>query len=346
MTEVHFCNLCDQSVPQDHLEDGSAIRHGGRILCSTCRAVMAMAATGQKPKSSRGGVLLALVVGLIGWGAAAYVWLDLREVAGAASLSASSEASLQAQNLQRMGDGIERRLAALDARATTLDADLLGLRQSTARAAESVQAQVLMLEKATEPLPDLADALARQDEQLRATQTARTLLEQDVRDLRGALEVLRAGMVELSAAVAKGAAAPAPAGFSTEVETLLAQLRDPDPLRRIGAIEALSHDNDPRLAPFVAPLLQDSYEMNRYHAATFLGRLNARDFTPQLVEALLDDYSIVRKAANEALIAMHGQDLNFDHKGAEGERRKAYERWKLWLAESTAAAPAGTAQKG
>jgi hypothetical protein len=346
MTEVHFCNLCDQSVPQDHLEDGSAIRHGGRILCSTCRAVMAMAATGQKPKSSRAGVMLALVVGLIGWGAAAYVWLDLREVAGTASLTSSAEASLQAQNLQRMGDSLERRLSALDARATTLDADLLGLRQSGARAAESVQAQILLLEKATESLPDLKDAQARQDEQLRATQTARTLLEQDVRDLRGAVEILRSGMAELSAAVAKGAKAPAPAGFSPEVEALLAQLRDPDPLARISVLEALANNNDPRLAPFVAPVLQDSYELNRYHAVTFLGRVNAREYSPQLVEALLDDYSLVRAAANEVLIAMFGQDLKFDPKGAEADRRKAYERWKQWLTESTAAVPAGSTGKG
>lgn len=346
MTEVHFCNLCDQSVPQDHLEDGSAIRHGGRILCATCRDVMAMAATGKKSKTSGAGVMAALIVGLVGWGAAAYVWLQLRDVAGEASLTASSQASQQAQNLQRLGDGLERRLNALDARATALDADLLGMRQSAARAAESVQAQMLILEKATEPLPDLADALSRQDEQLREAQTARTLLEQDVRDLRGAVEGLRAGMGALESRLEANSVVAAPAGFPAAVEELLSQLRDPDPLRRSVAIEKLSHDPDPRLAPFVAPLLKDSYEMNRYYAATHLGLLKVRDSSGALVEALLDDYSLVRKAANDALISMSGKDLNFDPKGSEAERRKGYERWKQWLAESLAATPGGGDQKG
>lgn len=345
MTEVHFCNLCDQSVPQDHLEDGTAIRHGGRILCATCRDVMAMAATGQKSKGSRAGVLTALLVGLIGWGAAAYVWLELRGLADDANAAASAQSSQQAQGLQRMSDALERRINALDARATAFDADLLGLRQSTARAAEGVQAQLLMLEKAAERLPDLADAQARQDQQLREALTNRTLLEQDARDLRGAVDALRAGLSDLETRLTERAAAPAAAGFPAETEALLAQLRDPDPLRRSVAIEKLSHDPDPRLAPFVAPLLKDSYEMNRYYAATHLGLLKQRDFTGALIEALLDDYSLVRKAANDALVALSGQNLNYDPKASEAERRKGYERWKQWLAESGAAAPPG-AQKG
>lgn len=344
MTEVHFCNLCDQSVPQDHLEDGSAVRHGGRILCATCRDVMQLAATGQRVKSSRAGVMVPLLVGLIGWGAAAYVWLELRDLEGDASLTASAQSAEQTQRLQRVSDGLDRRLEALDARATALDADLLGLRQSTARAAENVQEQLLMLEKAIEPLPDLTDALTRQDQQLRETQTSRTLAEQDLRDLRGAVEALRAGLTELDQRFAAGAAAPAAAGFPAETESLLSQLRDPDPLRRSVAIETLSHDPDPRLAPYVAPLLKDSYEMNRYYAATHLGKLKARDSAAALVEALLDDYSLVRKAANEALVAISGQNLNYDAKGSEGERRKGYERWKQWLDASAPAAPAGSAQ--
>lgn len=342
MTEVHFCNLCDQSVPQDHLEDGSAVRHGGRILCATCRDVMQLAATGQRARGSRGGVLAALVVGLIGWGAAAYVWLELRNLEGNASLTASLQSAEQAQRLQRLSDGLDRRIESLDARATALDADLLGLRQSNARAAENVQAQMLMLEKATEPLPDLADAQARQDQQLRETQTARTLIEQDLRDLRGAVDALRAALTEMDARLAAGAAAPAAAGFPAETEELLSQLRDPDPLRRSVAIEKLSHDPDPRLAPYVAPLLKDSYEMNRYYAATHLGLLKARDTGAALVEALLDDYSLVRKAANDALIALSGLDQNFDPKGSEGERRKGYERWKQWLGEGAPAPASGS----
>lgn len=333
MTEVHFCNLCDQSVPQDQIDEGSAVRHGGRIVCATCRDVIAMSATGEKAKSARAGMLVPLFVGLVGWGATAFVWAELQDLHGDLLQQSSAQATVSAQALAHATDTLGKRLDGLDARAAAHDETLRLVREDAARQAEAVQGQMLALEKAADRIPDLADGLLRLDGAARESAAARTLQEQDMRDLRGALEAVRNSLTGVQEQVAQRGAAPAAAGFSRDLEELLAQLRDPDPLQRSIALEKLGRQNDPRLIPYVEPLLKDSYEMNRFYAASHLGAWKAETSLAALVEALQDEYSLVRKAANDALVAISGQDQNFDPKGNEAERRKGYERWKQWLGQ-------------
>lgn len=332
MTEVHFCNLCDQSVPQDQIDAGSAVRHGGRIVCATCRDVIAMSATGQKSRGSRATLLVPLMVGLIGWGAAAFVWAELQDVRGEIVVEASAQAARATQDLTRVDGALSNRLDALDARAGELASQQRAAREDAARQAEATQQHLLALERAVEPVPDLADGLRRHDGELREASAARTLLAQDVRDARGALDAVRASLAALQDAVSAVAVQPAPAGFPRDVEELLAQLRNPDALERNKALEKLVRMKDARLVPYVEPMLKDSYEMNRYFAAENLGEMKAETAVPALVEALLDEYSLVRMAANAALMAITGQNHDFDPKGNEVERRKGYERWKQWLA--------------
>lgn len=340
MTEVHFCNLCDQSVPQDQLEAGDAVRHGGRILCASCRNVLAMS-TGRGHPRSRGGSAALLIVGLLGWAAAGFVWLEVQEMRTDAGFRDESAAiALQAglQGLElRLGD----RLARLDERANVQEASLASLRQDHARTAEALQVQLAALERATERIPDLADAVARGEQRILEVEAARTLISQDVAGLRGALETLRDGLDELATRVATAPAPASAAGFPAEVEDLLAQLRDADALQRAIALERLGKLSDPRLIAYVEPLLKDSYEMNRYYAASSLGNWRAEASVPALIEALQDEYSLVRTAANEALIAITGQDHGFNAKAPEPERRKSYERWKAWRESQVSGATAG-----
>lgn len=338
MTEVHFCNLCDQSVPQDQLEAGAAIRHGGRILCASCRDALALAGGGARP-SGRGGLAVVLVVGLIGWAAAAYVWLEQQDLRADLMIRADGNASQLASDLRGVERRLEDRLVRLDERADVQDVALASLRQDQARAAEAMAQQLGALERAVERVPDLADAVDRVEGRMREVEAARAVMGQESAELRGALEVIRDGLAELERSVA---AAPAPAaegGFPREIEDLIAQLRDPDALQRSIALEKLGQSSDPRLVAYVEPLLRDSYEMNRYYAATSLGSWRAASSVPVLIEALADEYSLVRKAANDALMAITGADQGFDAKAPEAERRKAIERWRAW--SERGAAPAG-----
>ncbi len=340
MTEVHFCNLCDQSVPQDQLDDGEAVRHGGRTLCASCRATLTMAATGERPRSSAS-LLVPLVVGLLGWGAAAYVWLEVQDLRGDSERASSSESVVLSNGLRSLEDRLAVRMARLDDRANEQELGLNALRQDQARAAEAVQAQLLALERSVERIPDLVDAVEREESRIREVEAARTLATQDISDLRSALEIVRNSLTGLEQRVSSVPAQAAPTGFPREVEDLLAQLRDPDPLQRSIALEKLGRHSDARLVGFVEPMLKDNYEMNRFYAATHLGAWKSQESVPALVEALLDEYSLVRKAANEALVSITGQDQNFDPKAPENERKKAYERWKQWSAQKGSAPTAG-----
>ena len=38
--EVHFCDLCNESVPQRDLDLGRAFLHKGRVVCAACDHAM------------------------------------------------------------------------------------------------------------------------------------------------------------------------------------------------------------------------------------------------------------------------------------------------------------------
>ncbi len=42
--KIHFCDLCNESVPEGDLAAGKAFRRGGRIVCATCDALMSSGA--------------------------------------------------------------------------------------------------------------------------------------------------------------------------------------------------------------------------------------------------------------------------------------------------------------
>jgi len=49
--KVHFCDLCNESVPQTDLDAGRAVLRKGRVICARCEALMT--AEGEMPEGSR-----------------------------------------------------------------------------------------------------------------------------------------------------------------------------------------------------------------------------------------------------------------------------------------------------
>lgn len=54
-TTIHFCDLCNESVPQSHLDTGLAFLRKGRVVCATCDALMGGAETRSSEPSVSGG---------------------------------------------------------------------------------------------------------------------------------------------------------------------------------------------------------------------------------------------------------------------------------------------------
>jgi HEAT repeat protein len=50
--KIHFCDLCNESVPQTDIDEGRAIERKGRVICMSCDRAMSHASGGESPESS------------------------------------------------------------------------------------------------------------------------------------------------------------------------------------------------------------------------------------------------------------------------------------------------------
>ena len=55
------------------------------------------------------------------------------------------------------------------------------------------------------------------------------------------------------------------------------------------------------------------------------------DGHPELIEALNDKDNLVRVAANDALIAITGEDMNFSAQLSRNERTRKQREWRTWF---------------
>ncbi len=72
--EIHFCDLCNESVPQSDLDAGKAFLRKGRVVCRRCDALMSHAdpRTGAAPKDAGGPPTGAAQFGAAQFGAAQF----------------------------------------------------------------------------------------------------------------------------------------------------------------------------------------------------------------------------------------------------------------------------------
>src|SRR5262245_15688920 len=53
--KIHFCDLCNESVPQSDLDEGRAYFRKGRVVCANCDRAMSHAASGEPAVASASG---------------------------------------------------------------------------------------------------------------------------------------------------------------------------------------------------------------------------------------------------------------------------------------------------
>jgi len=223
-------------------------------------------------------------------------------------------------------------LASLDARIGSMQQTLqVGFSEGIENTA-AVDMRVREVAGQVDRLEGLADGQATMQQTIRTIQAQLQIQEDGLREARTGQQFLRDGMADLERkiVVATAAAPTEEGGFSSEVQGLVDQLKDDDPLRRVAAIEKLSKFEDPALIPFVEGLLEDSYEMNRFYAANTLGNWEAMASVPALIATLGDDFAFVRKEANAALVKITKEDMGYDSKAGEKDRDKAASKWSDW----------------
>ena len=336
MTDLFFCNICDQSVPLSRLEGGEAVRHGGRVICPTCCDAISMSQKIDSKANKGGSMFFPLFIALIACGGCVFLFLELDKVREDSTVNVKDAVMTLHQSI---GDTQLNQ----DASFSKLAEQIGGLEKNSEEGmnaglemTRTVNTRVTGLVDQVDQLEGLADGQATLQQSVRSLQAQIQVSEDGIRDVRTGQEFLRDNIAELERKVVVATAAPVQAtGFSSDVKALLDQLKDDDPLKRVSAIEKISKFEDPALIPYVEALLDDNYEMNRFYAANTLGNWNAMASVPTLIQTLADDFAFVRKEANAALVKITKEDVGYDSKGSEKERQKATEEWSEWWAKNS-----------
>lgn len=336
MTDLFFCNICDQSVPLTRLEGGEAVRHGGRVICPTCCDAISMSQKIDGKAKKGGSMFFPLFIALIACSACVFLYLELDKVREDSTVNVNDAVMTLHQSIGdtqlKQESSFSKMSAQIDGLEETFEEGL----QASFEKTDGVGTRVSGLVDQVDQLEGLADGQATLQQSVRSLQAQLQVSEDSLRDVRSGQEFLRDNIAELERKVVVATAAPVQAtGFSSDVKALLDQLKDDDPLKRVSAIEKISKFDDPALIPYVEALLDDNYEMNRFYAANTLGNWNAMASVPTLIQTLNDDFAFVRKEANAALVKITKEDVGYDSKGSEKDREKASERWTEWWAKNS-----------
>jgi hypothetical protein len=332
MTELFFCNVCQQSVPQVSLDTGNAVRHGDRVICPDCADTLVIA-TELEPKKKEWSISPVVVVFFtITWAVFAYMYVEQqrffetvavlnRDAVSNNNRLSAANAELQSALENKIGDAATRAKIERGNLSTVIKKGDNKLRDALARHT-SAMADL-------EPLPSQFSAMASK---LNLLQVEISTIADSAREIRIGQVVLRD---KVSAVERQVAAAPPPvdveeSSFNQRVQSLIQDLQDSDPNDRFAALEEITSYSDPNLVPYVLPLLQDSYEFCRYQAAKTLRQWVALSATPHLIEALGDSFEFVRKEVNAALEAVTQHSVGYDHKGDDAARAASQQAWRDW----------------
>lgn len=346
---VHFCDLCNESIPLADLDSGRAVRRNERLICAACEGAMsghhARPDLGSEPLprvvpaspppvgSAVPAVALAFAsVGLvISIGASAYFLWRLDEVGRNASTelerlarsvpeqtrSASAELLEQARRSEVRVSDAQRELVDLGRR---LDALERGVADSG-----TLERRIERVEERQALLTDLSSRIDHQAAALAELEFA--LSSQVVSAPPSAAEpgpvAPRAETVQPEASAPAAAAAPT-------WEPLLPDLASATGSTRWQAVQSLGKTGDPRVVPHLLPLLDDSDLFVRMAVARLLGELGAMEAIPGLIDTLDDEEVSVRQSALESLRKLSGQSIAFDPKARDVERAKRIKAWREW----------------
>lgn len=370
--EIHFCDLCNESVPEPDLHAGRAVRRKGRVICSACERAMshslasepaplalaslgpgatvafdAPASAGPAPAGqaasapSRGnGALWLASIALGGLVGAIFVLDDRLRAAGDSTEEVGSRlAAVEAQN-EDLARKLDEARASSQAITARLDESLGLIRQRATRTSEEFDGlrKDLLAERAT--LDALRTELAAARENARRGEID---VEKRFADLSARLaksEDERATLANrlegVAGDAAKAAATPAPAPVvvpEAAWKAHVADLKSTNEGLRIQAIEELRKSLDPEVVAHLVPMLADPNVFVRIATARSLGQLKAKPAVGPLIDLLEDAESVVREHAYLALRGITSQDLKFDPLANESERAKRVKAWRDWFAK-------------
>lgn len=368
---LHFCDLCNESIPQADLDQARAVRRGERLICSACEAAMSPvplhsppAAIGMgtvalpkpAPAPSGGSSVLAVslafssVALVVGVGAGAYLFWRLEHESARLSQTISEVARVAPEQARTVSAALAEETEQREGELVAVRAELAGM-----------AARVLELEHVSAGRADLERRVGRLDERLAASDDLSARVEHQAgaldqlantvaSELQAAATRARETVKEAapraseSAAPARAPAEPLASG-GAQWQGWVTDLASANSGTRWQAVQSLGMTGDPAVVPHLVPMLTDADIFVRMAVCRHLGSLKSIEAIPALIDTLEDEEASVREAALVALRAISGQSIQFDPLAKDGERSKRVRAWRDWW-EQASKEPAKGKAKG
>jgi hypothetical protein len=348
--KIYFCDLCNESIRQEDLERSRVTTTRGKMICAKClpAAPAGGAATGAAagaPAAARGGGAVALLaiaaLGLGGFGL--HQALTVKDALAARTDPKEALANLGKQNDRLLEDGvaIRGRLETLAARQEKLASEPVALREALAEQLHRIESA----ERSQQELSTLLASLRSDREMVGKLELRLGGLDKELDGLQGQVQGLAARVTALGtapvavpAAAEPGAAdgpAPEPA-FDAETKKRIAELSSKDEGVRWQAADYLAKKRDVALVKYLLPLLEDKDTFVKFRVIQAMQDLNAKVAVGRLVKLLRDGADIVRGQAQDALIALTGNNERFKLEGTPAEVEKGVKAWEEWYEKNKA----------
>jgi hypothetical protein len=368
--EIHFCDLCNESVPDSDLAAGKAFMRKGRVVCAKCDALMSPPGTPAEPAVKVQEPVLAAAPAT-----------PIVPVAAAAPHAAAEHPRVHLRHGSGAGFGVAVGLFSIlltalavwflydraEATRIALEGELRVLSDEASMNAASAERRALELEHQIDALGmklaaelgeaqrSLAAGLERGEAQSAATLAKVEAFRGDLASMQETIGLIRRHESEMLSLQQKFSELSAEVGALGSVLAaleqtqrnqaavheppkapqapwlgILPQLESANSGDRWTAVQQLGETRDPAVADHLLPLLKDADIFVRMATARVLGDLGAPRATPALIDALEDAEFPVREAAYVALVAVSKRNLPFDAMADPAERAKRVKAWRDW----------------
>lgn len=343
--DIRFCEITKESIPDGEFEAGRAITVGGKSYYVSAALQRLMARS-----RVRGWLTFALVL----YAAGVTTFLLLTELKREKpDPNAVSEAVVA--EMQRRDTKLESHLADLygqkldgfarEVRTALKDAETHRgeLHEGTAALASRLDAQTDAVKRGFQGSETRQNRVEEQIEEVRRWLLNLQGTADDLLKRQAEVEAMRAAQpapAQPTGPIAEkpkrepGADEPDPE-HEAQVTMWIERLRDKNNDLVFTATVKLADLKDLRATePLMVVLAKHKDFYARLGAATALGTLQAVDAVPALIDALGDKDELVRTAANEALIAITGEDMSFAADMSRNERQRVQRKYRTWFKEN------------
>jgi hypothetical protein len=346
--KIYFCDVCNESIPQDDLEKNRVTTVKGKMICAKCVPPAAVAATAASAPagtvtpvmaaSAGAGGAIALLVAIALGGLGTFFALQAKN-----RLDVAPDLAPRLEDVTRTCDRLLEDVSAQNKRLDAIAASITKIEGDVAANREGGAEQLARLEKVERSLLDAKsqfDLVRSGRDHVEQLEVSQKKLDHDLEELKAAMSDVRKNMKTLAAAPAPTEpGAPTPEApkkeegpqFDAETKKLIADLTNKDPSARWSAVDRLAKKRDVRLIPSLLPLLEDSDAFVQFRVISTLRELNARSAVSRLIKLLRDGDAIVRGEALDALVTLTGNPQRFDvESGPPAEREKGVKGWEEW----------------